>query len=132
MKGKKLYPLLFLAVISLTGFAVIHAAAPADPQAPSSEQAATCEVAAAALAAQEVARKPKPEPEPLPLCLIEICKLRHNGQLLHCTVNVTDTCCEYKSNECTVVSSCPAGVGIYCEGSSPGGEPPNACNATCN
>jgi len=75
----------------------------------------------------------KPTPELLPLCLIEICKLRNNGQLVHCTVTVTDTCCRYKTNEdCTPVSTCPEGVGIYCNGSSPGGEPPNGCSGTCN
>jgi len=131
MKDKRLYPLLFLAVISLTGFAVIHAAAPAEPQSPSGDQATTCEMAPTVPAGEEVARQP--EPEALPLCLVEICKLRNNGQLLHCIANVTDTCCQYKSGQdCTVVATCPEGVGIYCNGSSPGGEPPNACNGTCN
>lgn len=84
-------------------------------------------------AAQGVGRKPKPPTEPGPVCLRELCKLRNNGELLYCVANVTPSCCRYKNSlDCTVVSACPEGLPIYCNGSNPGGDPPNACPGTCN
>jgi hypothetical protein len=75
-----------------------------------------------------VAKSPRPHPEAV--CLIEICKIKAN-KLYHCVADASGSCCRYGQQQCTEVSTCPEGVGTYCEGSNPGGVPPNACSVTC-
>jgi hypothetical protein len=131
MARKPIVLLLAILVLGATGFAVTAAGPESVVVAiPAPTETSCSQAAGAADQMVPVARPERPQPEVL--CIVEICKIKAN-KLYYCVVDVggPGDCCHYGQQQCTQVSTCPAGVGTYCEGTNPGGVPPNACGGTC-
>jgi len=129
MAKKPIVMLLAILVLGAAGFAVASAGTRTVALASPAPDDSSC-IEAAGTAAELTAAAKSPRPHPEAVCIIEICKLRGN-HLSYCVVDASGSCCKYGQQQCQPVSSCPAGVPVYCDGSTPGGDPPDACNGTC-
>ena len=129
MTKKPIVLLLAILVLGAAGFAVASAETPSVVVASPAPDDSSCFKAAGTTGELTAVAKP-PKPHPEALCIIEICKLRGN-HLSYCVVDASGSCCKYGPQQCQPVSVCPAGVPVYCDGSTPGGDPPDACGGTC-